>query len=152
MFFDYPHGIDFNARTNNGDTPFHYACRSRQKETIKLILDRSAERNIDLNVLNNEGKAPIIWAVQEDEYDEIDGCLKMIIKYAATTSIDLNVQDPNGLTPLHHACKSYDSKSLRAFVYDPQFGNVDFTKTDRYGRTSLHYACMNQVASYVNGQ
>ena len=127
-----------NARNNNGDTPFHYAC---QEEIVQIFIDNALAKNIEVNALNAEGKAPIVPMFR---YGENKG-LKLLIKHARALNVDLNTQDHNGLTPLHHACKDYRVDVLRAFVYDPQFGDVDFTRTDRFGRTPLHYACMGNL-------
>ena len=49
--------INLNAKNENGDTGFHFACYNDDSKIVEMLVQKSAEFNIDLNTINEDGKA-----------------------------------------------------------------------------------------------
>ena len=46
--------IDLNAKTNNGDTAFHHACRNGHSLIVETLIQNSTKFNIDLNAITKQ--------------------------------------------------------------------------------------------------
>ena len=47
--------IDLNAKSNNGNTGFHWACWNGQTSTVELLLNNADALHLDLNSKNSDG-------------------------------------------------------------------------------------------------
>ena len=61
IFMSKGKGLDFNIKDHKGRTAFHFVCQETgdlnlQKEAVKLFLEHAEELQIDLMLLDNNGK------------------------------------------------------------------------------------------------
>ena len=59
MFLIEKTNIDINATDKDGKTALHHACQASESRIIRLFLTYHEERNINLSILDNEGKNPL---------------------------------------------------------------------------------------------
>jgi ankyrin repeat protein len=94
-----------------GQTALHRAARNGWTETVGLLLDRGAKRN----VRDKEGKTPLSHAADENRED----ALRLLLRKEA----DPNIADDRGMAPLHIAASSGRSrlvKILLEYKADPE--------------------------------
>ncbi len=89
------HGADPNIRNKNNDTPLHTACRNRN---IEVAIELVKNKNIDINLVNDEGETPLMLALMASPPD-----IPLVQAFLDHPKIDLNVQDEEGYTALHYS-------------------------------------------------
>ena len=67
---------------------------------VKLLLDHSKARNIDLNSRDNNGRTGFHNACINGNLDVV----KLLLDHSKTKNIDLNSKANNGNTAFHDAC------------------------------------------------
>lgn len=55
---------DFAARDRVGRVPLHYAALTGNVELLEAVLERSKRVGVDLNVKDNDGWTPLLWAAR----------------------------------------------------------------------------------------
>ena len=86
--------IDLNAKSNNGSTALHWACRLAKTETVRIILKNWKEFGIDIKVQNNKGETALDLINHRDG-DEFNQIKKMLKKEYSQISITESVQNLN---------------------------------------------------------
>ena len=66
--------FDFNVIDHRGDTVLHYACSNGQIDVVKLLLENSERRNINIMKQNYGGHIPVQYA-QMRGHSEIEALL-----------------------------------------------------------------------------
>ena len=88
--------VEHNARTDMELTTLMWACSKGHKDIIKLLLENSEDRNIDLNARTNDGFTAFIIACGYGRED--------IVKLFLDRNIDFNVRHKDGGNAFHLAC------------------------------------------------
>ncbi len=115
-------------KSKNKETLLHCACISRQKEIVKLLLEKGADPN--LQSADEYGYTPIHWAAQKGFVE--------ILKILKSFNADFNILDKRGINPLVSAYNENDLKTMKILLErgaDPNLWK------DTKGETLLHYAC-----------
>ena len=89
-----------NPKNCIGETPFIVACTKGHMNIAIILLNKSNEFAIDLNIKDRFGRTAFHRAC-ENGHSEI---VEMLIKNASSTNIDLNIKDRIGCTAFHCAC------------------------------------------------
>lgn len=55
---------DFAAKDKLGRVPLHFAVLSSQLELLKYVLERSKKAGLDIDVRDNDGWTPLLWAAR----------------------------------------------------------------------------------------
>ena len=164
-------GIDLNIPDINGRTPFSFACFNKQDqrehkrweenepicsnetmEIVKLLLENP---DIDLNMPDNNGNTPFLFACRRKDTEIIE----LLLNHATSKNIDVNRTNVHGQTPFHFVCNykkirvskvedetnwidcSYDASIVLKLLFKNQtILKIDFNDKDNFGRTPLHYA------------
>ncbi|XP_070541217.1 short transient receptor potential channel 4-like [Ptychodera flava] len=121
-------GASPNVITNSKRTPLHYAATVRSSVAMRVLLDHSADA--DLQDIN--GETPLFTlAVQKVAIENSVSCAQLLINSEA----DVNISDDNGLTPLHVASK-YRKEDLMKLLMK---SGADPSIVDFNGKTPLHH-------------
>ncbi len=89
--------IDVNLGDYQNMTPFYIVCDSSYDESIKLMLDYSKIRYIDLNKPDKDGVTPFHCSLKRT-----DVRTKMLLEFDG--DIDYNLRDKNDNSPFYSAC------------------------------------------------
>lgn len=114
-----------HARTTWDDTTLHMACKSKQPQCVRFLLDHGA----DPNAKGISGNTPLHVACAEGLIESVSH----LIYYKA----DPFQLDYHGETLLHSACRHGN-------VYGVQFclaWHLDVNQANKHGKTPLHTAC-----------
>ena len=88
-----------NHKNRIGETPFHVACKKGRMNIAIILINKSNELAIDLNIKTQYGWTAFQLACSEG-HSEI---AELIMKNAASMNIDLNSKDKNARTAFHQA-------------------------------------------------
>ncbi|XP_071807493.1 uncharacterized protein [Asterias amurensis] len=113
------------VRTDNGETPLHVACRKKDVDICKMLVDCGA----NVNIKNEEGHTPLhiaAWAGEEQ-----------ILKTLYLAKADANILDKFDRSPLHIAAENGNTGTVELLV-DKFKANVSARTKD--GSTLMHVA------------
>ncbi|KAI9671870.1 MAG: hypothetical protein M1831_003398 [Alyxoria varia] len=140
--------VDVDARTEFGETPLHYASRSRGRDpaVAKFFVERE---DVEADSKNLEGETPLHLAVQASggfggfATQGDDATVELLIR---REDVDVNSEDLKGRTPLHLAA----TRASRA-VIEQVLGRkkIDVSPRDHEGQTPLHNAASSGNSNAV---
>eukprot|EP01114_Cavostelium_apophysatum_P003871 TRINITY_DN1400_c0_g1_i4.p1 TRINITY_DN1400_c0_g1~~TRINITY_DN1400_c0_g1_i4.p1 ORF type:complete len:1584 (-),score=580.27 TRINITY_DN1400_c0_g1_i4:69-4820(-) len=79
-------GADPNAQNNNGETPFHYACWSKNISIARCLLEMGA----NINICTELGESCLHWALRTgDNFELVDFLLR--------SGVNVNIRGKNGI-------------------------------------------------------
>ena len=162
--------IDLNAKvisrkTFKETTPLQAAIRNGHFDIVKLLLNASKEKNINigLNIFSiacEEGNLKMAKMILEHDEDyifrqilegldrDLDGNVAFhyacksgnleLVQYLEALGINLNVQNDRGRTPFHNACTYGHLDIVKHLV-----PLIDFNIPDKNGTTPFHFACQS---------
>ncbi len=84
-----------NAKDDSGNTPLHYAARSKKTEVCRFLLEHGA--NVDAT--NKQGRTPLHETALC--YAEYSDAVELLVQHGAR----MDLRDKRGDTPLHFAAK-----------------------------------------------
>ena len=125
--------IDFNVRNQFGRTPFIQACVLGNKTVVKLLMDHSIGKNVDLNAqvdppsgtltlyALNRGWTGLFFACHYGHSDVV----KLMLEYSSKVAIDFNVRSRIGFTPFMEACKEGHSQTVQLLLENSRDLNID---------------------------
>lgn len=120
------HGIDFNHKDDNGDTPLIHALnKNPAKEYIKTLLQLGA----DVNLPNSQGIPPLWIAIQNNTKADI---ISSLLEYGA----DGNKPNPQGDIPLWYYIKNAPNTE---YIKATTLGNTNINYQQQNGDTPLIY-------------
>lgn len=96
----------------NLQTPLHYACKSRDSNFVKLLIDEPQVKQ-HINDVDRLGKTALHYVCLNDKNDVIP----LLLEQGASCSI----QTPNGDTPLHIACRTGNFKTIKTLMNSASF-------------------------------
>ena len=114
----------------NGMSTLHYAARSFSKDQIQFLLSESA---IDLNLVDNEGRTPLMIACENDNYYFVFYFMKV-----ASNKIDINQTDNNNWTALHYAAFHNHEDIVQLLLFYGGKNSLSMKTKDGY--SPLHLA------------
>ena len=123
-----------NSRTEQGLTPLHYTAYTGNLEVSKYLIQNGA----DVNAVTNLGKN-IIHLSAEGNHPTF------MIYYLYKKVIDISTQDYNKSTPLHWACYSGASDSVKFLIGL----NAEVNAMDKNELTPLHLAVLHNRKDIV---
>jgi len=119
-------GIDLNKKNTDGNTPLHFAIKSRFQDYALLLINEGA----DLRVADNARAEPIHIAAKEG--------YSKIVSRLLEKGVPVNVQSLEYLwSPLHYASK-YNQLSVMKVLLGQK--NIDINARTHYNETALHNA------------
>ena len=125
------------AKKENGGEAFELACTSGHSKMAKVLIQKSAELNIDLDHKDWLGETAF-QNVCEYGNSKI---AEMLIQKSTDFNIDLNAKDKYGMTGFHIACKFGSSKVAKMLIQTSTEFNIDLNAKDEDGKTAFHFAC-----------
>ena len=78
------------------------ACKTGETKIVQLILERCESEEIGLNIQDEHGGTPLMWACHYGHKDVV----KLLLDYSEHHSIDFNVKEKMGKTAFLLACIS----------------------------------------------
>lgn len=152
-----------SARDKHGYTLAHWLALDGNVEMMRYLVERSI--NVDLPCLGTQGPRPLHWACRKGHASVVQVLLQQ-------AGVPVNAADFKGLTPLMTACM-YGKTATAAFLLGMSaqnhltdingdtalhwaaykgypdlmrllmYSGVDLQKTDNFGSTPLHLACLS---------
>ena len=123
-----------NSKTEEGLTPLHYTAYIGNLEISKILLQNGA----DVNAVTNLGKNIIHLSAEGNQPS-------YMIFYLFKKVIDISTQDNNKSTPLHWACYSGASDSVKFLIGL----NAEINSMDKNELTPLHLAVLHNRKDIV---
>ena len=124
----YQSGADPEALTDDGQSPLHLATK---KECIEVIEELVENMDVDINVQDPKGIAPIHIAAQIDNLP--------LFEYLCEKGANIDLQTNEGLTPLHYAVKKGNDFIIYSLT---EVFKCNVNIQDENGQTPLHYAAI----------
>jgi ankyrin repeat protein len=121
-------GLD--VLNQHGRCSLHLTAIYGHEETLDQIL---AARKLDVNAKDDEGMAPLSWAVQSKNST-------VVTRLLATDGLDANSVDNRGRTALSWAARQDQEEATRLLL---QTNNIELNLKDESGRTPLMLAVQN---------
>ena len=127
-------GINIEAKTNNGKTILHVACRHKDIKVVNLIDEALEEINSDIgfDTRCENQLTPLHYAIMNKTSD-------VAIRLLETFPDDFNVLAQYGTHVLHFVCHHGHLNLLKHMFDYPNI--IDFNVADQGGTTPLHFAC-----------
>ena len=124
-----------NARTRDGSTPLHRACRSQQHKIVRYLVE---EKRCDPNICNVHGELPLHVASGLESLD--------IVAIVSDSICDMNATRHNGDTPLHIACRNGTPQIVQFLMTDKQ---CSLLLKNQLGELPQHIACGRESTEIV---
>ena len=119
------HGLNVNTANKRGETALILACESAQAESIEILLEMGADRDI----ADGEGCTSLHAAIH-------GRCPNEALKKIITRKSHLDAQNMDGQTPLLLACTHRQNNAVKLLLEVGSNPNI----TDKNKNTSLHAA------------
>ena len=132
------HKLDVNKKDSYfGRSPLHYMHYGRDPALAEVFIAHGA----DVNALDNEGRTPLLIAVEHlnelhhddqassDKIDSAKALVETLLKHKA----DVNVKNEYGSTPLHLAIREKNKELVEVLIAH----RADINAKDNYGDTPL---------------
>ena len=126
--------VNVNCIDSNGDTPLHLACREKQIEIVRFLIQ--LEKHCSQKLQNKNGELPLHIACAH-------GSLKLI---KLVSDCDVNVPAKSGDTPVHIACRHSHIDIVTYLIQDK---HSDLNIANDKGELPLHIACEQSCLSLV---
>ena len=128
---------DLSLQDKKGNTALHIACKQKNIEAIKLILEA---RQCDVNVKNNEGFSPVLLACTEDDHSLQNKVLEAL-QLLVEANCDVSAVTNSGETAIMLIVKWVKINSQEIIDYLVDFCGCNLSLKNRDGNTALHAAC-----------
>ncbi len=138
------YGDDIHARETGSEEPIYIkAC----KNIIESFLDKLLNIKVvgalikgkaEINAKDNQGMAPLHWAVKVGHINVVNGLIK--------GKAEINAKDNQGRTPLHWAALIDRTSAVKALIK----GKAEINAKDNQERTPLHLSIQIGRTDVVN--
>ena len=141
-----------SVKNNNGDTPLHIACRSKDVRLVNLLLESRHE--INLTIQNNSGDTPFHIACATACFPVVDALMSL-----GNSVNSLGIINCRGDTPFHVALdlfqqsqkgkvRRFKAKSSLEFFAD---NCPDINAQNNDGQSLLHLSCkaVNSYSTHI---
>lgn len=130
-------------------TPFLVACRYQSKEVVQIMLDKGANVNTNVNLVNNEyydiegyGPTPLTIACEERDHS--------IVEELVNRGADVEARDNHGDSPVLLACRYGDLRTVKLLSdKGTHLGNLDFNGFDIVMNACLNYEHGEEIVKYL---
>ena len=133
------HPEDVNAIGGGYDAPLHAACAKREVDTVRVLLEHGARKDI----LDNAGQSPLHNASRHGHLDLVEILLE--------DGMDVNLRNGDGVNPLIVASRRGNLEVARFLI---ERGADHVTCRDKRGWSALHsaarYGHLNIVRLLLN--
>lgn len=130
------HGIDVNARNEEGHTALYLAALKGQSAVVSSLISAP---DIDVNTHNENGTTALHWAAAY-------GHSAVVHLLLCTSTIDVNARSKHGTTALHWAA-DYEHSEIVSLLLDVP--GIDINAADENGNTALFFAVMKDHSAVV---
>ncbi|KAK2131807.1 ankyrin repeat-containing domain protein [Fusarium oxysporum II5] len=130
-------GLDVASPDSTGNTPLHWAVRSRDKKyhpSLVMIYNDDDNNDDDEDEDDDNGLTPLHHACLIAEYEVVALLLQR-------QDVDPKARGITGQTPLHLAASNHQLSAKRIMDLLLEQPGVEITEADHDGRTVLHYLC-----------
>ena len=132
--------IDLNLGCPYGITPFMYACREDCLEIVKLFVEKSDERSIQLDARCQANKNAFYWAMMSDSPKLLD----YLIEQFNLRNIELYPARTNGKSSFFRACYlSQSTNVIQYFLQNHRELGINLYERDDNGRSGFLMSCFN---------
>ena len=121
--------ISSNIVSANGDKRFYNAIDNNSFSLIESLIDDQA---VDINIQDQSGKTPLMYASQKSTPD--------IVSFLIKKGADVNLKTFNNVTALHYAARGSNSEVVKVLIEN----NADINAQDFSGFTPLMRAATNK--------
>ena len=118
-------GSDIHLETNHGQNCLHFAAKYGDKRLCKMLVEHY---NLDLNMSDYNGKAPLHYCAESGKYE--------LFQYFVKLGCDIYLETDEGENCLHFAAKSGNLAFCKKIFEDYNF---NICAEDKLGKTPLHY-------------
>lgn len=109
-------GADINAKTNNGETPFHYLCKYYQGDKLHFVAKLLIEYGADVNAEDSGwivgGETPLQKLCCYYKNEDLIHAVKLLIDKGANA----NTKNKKGDNPLYTVCSNYNKENMLGIV------------------------------------
>ena len=127
-----------NPKNRGGKTPFIVACTEGRMNIAIILINKSNELGIDLDIKDKYGQTGFHQACWEGHSEVAE----IIMKNAASTNIDLNVKDNwTGSTAFCLACWQGHLEIANLIMKNAASMNIDLNNKNNFDRTAFSAAC-----------
>ena len=123
---------DPNMKDSNGWTALHYACQYGDLQSVKILIEKGADKN----AFSNNKRTPLHLAAKMNRLEIVNYLIDQILKGSGINKKYLDVKDDHGCTPTHLAAKEGNTKCLESLLLK----GADLYAVDLCGWNILHYA------------
>ena len=124
------------AKNEEGNMAFQLACKKSHSKVAKVLIQKSAELNIDLNAKDQYVRTAFHYACIWGHSD----IAEMLMQKSAEFNIDLNAKDEDGMTAFHLACSRGRKNIVEMIIDKGKSCKIDLTEKDSLGRTGFQHA------------
>jgi len=126
--------LNINYQDSDGNTALHYICshKSQKKDVILYIVKTFLQHDIDVNIQNNKGFTPLMYACQNDNED----VARLLIHHKA----DINAVNHNNQTALMLSFLEPNRETINLLITNG--ANLDIQDT-LHQDTALTMACQH---------
>ena len=128
-------GASLDFRGEDGMTALHIASKQGNLQAVKAIIE---SKRIDINLQDDGGWTPLIWATEHKQ--------KHVVDYLLSMGGDALIQDDEENVCLHWSAFSGDIDILSIFMQSA----LDINCVNKHGDTALHIASRRDNVEAVN--
>nr|XP_022906435.1 rabankyrin-5 [Onthophagus taurus] len=134
--------VNINARNRQGFTALHIAIISDNRNVFDVLLH---QENLDLNVLNDQNKTPLYYALRKYEagQDSRDSYALQLLEKGAKLDLDRSDNDDDLLQIL-----LIEKAEKTAMFLLEKTSNINHK--NKFGETLLHTACLNDCPQFID--
>ncbi|KAL6625406.1 ankyrin repeat-containing domain protein [Neocallimastix sp. 'constans'] len=125
--------VDINQEPDNEEIPLITACKNKDTEIVKVLIDYG----VDINIKNKNNETPLTIACDNGS----QSIIKLLVEHGA----DTNRMGLNGSSPLTIACKNENEWLIQYLI---KYG-ADINMKDKNNYTPLAVACTSENDSII---
>ncbi|KAJ8684111.1 hypothetical protein QAD02_019903 [Eretmocerus hayati] len=134
-----PHEISISRGDKYSVTPLHYAVKSKNKESVKILLQNGAD--VCATAYKNKSVPHYLFEKnEEDSLGQEEDCVD-IMKMLMAKGAPIDVVDSDGKTLLHHAAANKQKEVIKLLL--PHYQSEFLEKIDVWSNFALHLLLEN---------
>ena len=142
--------INYNMRDDKNYTALHHACKAGHTRVVKLLSEKSEERQINLHAVSDENMNVFGWSIWSRKDDLLDFIINNLEKHSIATDGLINGFNIRGGTLFIIACWRKNLKAVTYIVENSKELGIDLNQKDQGGgRSGFYVACLNGCVEIV---